>query len=110
MNIFKQVDDIFEAARRRIREGDPDTSFEAAQSVIPKLNEIQQLVEDYAISRSYFGFTDYELNDHFQHQGSTYRTRRSELTDAGIIVDSGRRKQRGDAGRKHIVWLHRDFK
>jgi len=110
MNIFKEIDDIFEQARKRVRAGDPETSFQAAESIVPQLNEIQQLVEEYALTRSYFGFTDYELNEHFNHNGSTYRSRRSELTDAGIIVDSGRRKQREGSNRGHIVWLHRDFK
>jgi len=94
----------------KARKSDPETSFEAAESIMPKLNEIQQQVEEYAISRNLIGFTDYEMNEHFQHRGSTYRSRRAELADRGLIVDSGRRKYRGKSGRRHIVWIHGDFK
>ena len=50
------------------------------------------------------------MNDHFNHTGSTYRSRRAELADRGVIIDTGRRKQRGEGGRNHIVWMHRDYK
>ena len=94
----------------KARATDPETSFEAAESIMPKLNEIQQRVEEYAMGCNKWGFTDYEMNEHFKHTGSTYRSRRSELTDHGIIIDSGRRKQRGQGGRNHIIWIHRDYK
>jgi hypothetical protein len=94
----------------KARSTDPETSFEAAESIMPKLNEVQQKVEEYAISRNRFGFTDYEMNEHFNHTGSTYRSRRAELADRGVIIDTGRRKQRGEGGRNHIVWMHRDYK
>lgn len=32
------------------------------------------------------------------------RTRRSELTEQGLIVDTGRRKTHLPSPRKHIVW------
>lgn len=105
-NLFHFMKSVEAKARR----SDPETSFEAAESIMPKLNEIQQKVEEYAISRNRWGFTDYEMNEHFNHTGSTYRSRRAELADRGVIVDTGRRKQRGEGGRNHIIWMHRDYK
>lgn len=105
-NLFHFMKGVEAKARR----SDPETSFEAAESVMPHLNEIQKKVEEFAISQNKWGFTDFELNNHFNHTGSTYRSRRAELADRGIIVDSGRRKQQQSNGRKFIIWIHRDYK
>ena len=90
------------------RISDPDTSREAAASVLPHLNAIQQQVLDYAQSRGKHGFTDVLMNTHLNAEGkSTYRTRRAELTALGFILDTGRTLQIGS--RRHTVWVHRDF-
>jgi hypothetical protein len=48
------------------------------------------------------GMTDFELEEIFGNHGSTYRTRRSELTEQGLIIDTGR--TRVQRGRNRIVW------
>jgi hypothetical protein len=84
------------------RHRDPDTSHEAARSISPRLRELQEKVLAFAADRP-DGFTDVDLNRHFDTHGSTYRTRRSELVDQGLIRDSGERKTLG-SGRRHVIW------
>lgn len=97
-------------ARRLSRTTDPDTSKEAAESVVPNLTKLQALVLEYAISCGEFGFTDPELNEAMgpiceghNHGTSTWRSRRAELVRKGKIEDSGKRHKRA-SGRNHIVW------
>jgi hypothetical protein len=105
-NDFMNVMSGFSKMHRR---DDPDTSREAAEAVAPHMNRVRIAVVKFATHCGYFGFTDYELNEYFMTTGSTYRSRRSELADLGLIIDSGRRKQQIDGGRNHIVWVHVDF-
>lgn len=95
-------------ARKLHRTKDPDTSREAAEFIVDKRTKLQALVEAYARQAGPSGFTDQQLSDSFGTAGSTYRTRRSELTDRGTIVDSGLRSVAA-SGRRMIVWIHRDF-
>jgi hypothetical protein len=95
--------DLLEWAATRTRKTDPETSHEAAISVADRASELQRQVLAFAESAGPDGFTDVEMNRHFHHTGSTYRTRRSELVDAGKIVDSTKRRVY-DGGRRHIVW------
>lgn len=95
-------------ARKLHRVHDPDTSREAAASIAEKRTKLQGMVEEYAKRIGPVGFTDQQLSDFFGTAGSTYRTRRAELTDRGTIVDSGFRSP-ADSGRRMIVWVHRDF-
>lgn len=101
------------------RATDPDTSHEAAESISPRLRELQRLVLDFAAANPN-GFTDIDLNRHFDTHASTYRTRRSELVAKGYIKDTGERKSYGVAttspqranqgvegsggGRRHVLW------
>lgn len=96
-------DDLF--AYTRSRATDPDTSVEAAESVSPRIRELQQKVLRFAEINP-DGFTDRDLEQHFLNSGSTYRTRRSELTEMGMIRDSGERRTYGanGTGRRHIIW------
>lgn len=94
-------------ARKLHRVRDPDTSREAAAAIADKRSKIQKLVEGYAKKVGPAGFTDQSLSDFFGTAGSTYRTRRAELTAQGVIVDSGFRST-ADSGRRMIVWVHRD--
>ena len=109
MSVAQELFEILKAAHKMHRHDDPHTSEEAALAVAPHLNEIQREVEAYATRCGYFGFTDYELNIHFMTTGSTYRSRRAELADMGVIVDSGKVKRKGENGRNHTIWMHRDF-
>lgn len=91
------------------RKTDPETSHQAAEVVTPGTKTIRTQVEAYAFGRNDKGFIDEELSRAAGEENkSSYRTRRAELTEAGVIVDSGRRRQ-NDGGRDCIVWVHRDF-
>ena len=79
------------------------TSIEAASSIVPALPEIQAAVLAYA-KQMPTGFTDDEMNRHFQCYGSTYRSRRAELTAKNLIVDSGK-LTRLPSGRNATVWV-----
>ena len=80
-----------------------DTSVEAAQSIMLALPNIEAAVYEYAALRGARGFTDDEMNDHFETHKSTYRARRSTLVDKGLIEDSGARIK-GPNGRNMTVW------
>lgn len=84
------------------RRTDPGTSWEAAREMMPQLRKLQREVLQFAFEISARGFTDDQMNAFFGTNGSTYRTRRSELTGIGYIADTGARV--GDKGRRHIVW------
>lgn len=99
------IDPLASMSEAHARGSDPDTSHEAAESISPRLRELQELVLDYAASQP-DGFTDIDLNRHFDTHGSTYRTRRSELVAKGYIRDSGERRAYGanGTGRRHVIW------
>ena len=80
-----------------------DTSVEAAKSIVPSLPNIESLVFEYATMRGKQGFTDDQMNEHFQTHKSTYRARRSSLVEKGLIEDSGMRVK-GPNGRNMTVW------
>lgn len=80
-----------------------DTSVEAAQSIMLALPNIEAAVYEYAAMRGTRGFTDDEMNDHFETHKSTYRARRATLVDKGLIEDSGLRVK-GPNGRNMTVW------
>jgi hypothetical protein len=85
------------------RKNAKDTSIEAAQSIVPALPNIENIVYEYAAMRGKLGFTDEEMNEYFKTHKSTYRCRRSTLVDKGFIEDSGLRVM-GPNGRNMIVW------
>lgn len=92
-----------------VRAEDSDTSHEAAGVIEVALSGIRGEVEAFARERGAEGFTDHDLNLHFTPESeSSYRKRRTELTQANIIVDSGRRKQLPHGGHV-MIWIHRDF-
>lgn len=91
------------------RQDDPETSRQAAEAVSPHLTAIQSKVAAYARRKGIAGFTDAEMADELEDCSSTFRTRRAELTDRMIIIDSGQRRTYGASPRERIVWLHRDF-
>jgi hypothetical protein len=95
--------DMFGHNRAFARRSDPDTSHEAAAVVTPTLRKLQAEVLAFAASCGPQGFTDPELAEHFDCQGSTYRTRRSELVTMGLVMDSGQRRA-SPAKRKFAVW------
>jgi len=98
----------FYGGYNRHRKDDRDTSREAAHAVTPDITEIQLEVLAYAKKAGKHGFTDVDLNEHFQARGSTYRTRRSELTQMGLIVSSNIKRAYQPSKRWHTIWLHKD--
>lgn len=104
-SLFERMSEPAAHARRT----DPGTSHEAARAVTPGITELQAVVERYALERGPEGFTDAAMSDALDDASSTFRTRRSELTVRGIILDSGRRAKHGDSDRNRIVWVHRSF-
>lgn len=101
--------DLFGGGQAHARRTDPATSYQAAAAVTPDLRSLQGQVADYARRAGVGGFTDAQLSADLDDDGSTFRTRRSELTDRNIILDSGQRRRWGDSLRSRIVWVHRDF-
>ena len=85
------------------RSSDPDTSHDAAQSIAPRIRALQMAVLRFAVGAG--RFTDPDMNAFFGVTSSTYRTRRAELVERGMIRDTGeRRSLNGESGRRHAVW------
>ena len=88
------------------RNSDPDTSWQAANS-ITDINDRQQQV--LAVLISFGPLTDHDLQVAYQNSGrppqspSGLRTRRAELVDRGLVVDTGKRKTL-PSGRSAILW------
>jgi hypothetical protein len=90
------------------RASDPSTSWEAADSLSSDhVARVREQVRAYALHAGTRGFTDKELEAYFDDYGSTYRTRRSELSAAGVIVATNT-KRKTPSGRNAIVHVHRD--
>ena len=89
--------------RKLFRRESRQTSIDAAESIVPSLTDIQNAVLQYANTMP-TGFTDDQMNRHFQSYGSTYRTRRAELTAKNLIADSGK-LSRLPSGRNATVWV-----
>lgn len=89
------------------RKSSPDTSREAAAYVHPKLTRLQALVMDWAKGAGRFTDKDLVREMQRQHGGepSTWRTRRSELRDAGLIVQTG--KIADGQGKRHTCWMYK---
>jgi hypothetical protein len=82
---------------------DPGTSHEAAARIASTITATQQRVLDFIRSRGASGCTDLDIQRRFGNHGSTYRTRRAELTALELVRDSGLRVMQ-DRGRR-IVWV-----
>jgi hypothetical protein len=100
---------VQDASIKLHRSQDQPTSIMAAQQIVPLISEFKKRVVAYAMSMGFKGFCDAEMNQFFGEIGSSYRTRRAELTREGLIVNSGRTRTYG-SNRQHIIWVHKDFK
>lgn len=89
---------------KMFRKDAKDTSVEAAKSIMLALPNIEAAVYEYAAMRGTKGFTDDEMNDHFETHKSTYRARRASLVEKGLVEDSGARVK-GPNGRNMTVWI-----
>lgn len=88
--------------RQLARRFDPSTSHRAADGIVHKLRPIQIKVLE-QLKAAPDGLTDYELEELCGSHGSTFRSRRAELVEAGLVADSGRIKHL--AGSNRIVWI-----
>jgi len=89
-----------------VRATDPDTSTEAAASIISDLKELQDQV--YRLFQDYGPMTHGALIDRYRgrygvRSDSTIRTRCAELVEANFLRDTGERVVL-DSGRKAVVW------
>lgn len=89
------------ALNKLIRRHDPETSFEAAAKVLPRLSEIQEKILLF-IQANPDGVTDLDISRHFEDDGSTFRSRRSELVVQGRIKNSGHTKIQN--GSRRTIW------
>ncbi|MBX9840906.1 MAG: hypothetical protein K2Z80_03755 [Xanthobacteraceae bacterium] len=74
-----------------------------AARIASTISDTQRLVLDFIRSHGASGCTDLDIQRRFGDHGSTYRTRRAELTVLGRVRDSGVRVTQ-DGGRR-IVWV-----
>ena len=105
MNAFINA---IEGLRNLYRPYDPSTSKEAATFIVKQLTDLQDEVLEYAKNVALLGFTDEDMNRHFNCTGSTYRSRRAELTRQGWIVPTQQRK-RLSSGRRAVVWIYKEY-
>jgi hypothetical protein len=83
------------------RGNDPDTAREAAKSVSRRSGG--QRMRVWAALNELGSATDFELADHIGILRSSAAKRRQELCEAGLVLDTGRRRQT-DTGTMAIVW------
>ena len=93
---------LFEQAHAR--KTDPVTSHEAAKSITPSLNKIEQGIYDTLCSFLPKGATSDEIVEASGIQYRTVTRRLKPMCKKGFVVDSGEHK-RGDSGRRQIVWM-----
>jgi len=82
------------------RHTDPDTSRIYLSA--DRTTQIQRDILNY-MRRYPGGVTDMDIQNFFGNHGATYRTRRKELVDKGLITDSGIRMRQ--EGRRRILWV-----
>ncbi len=88
------------------RPTDPETSLEAAETVVPKLREYQEQVLAVVCEGpgTHNDFIERFKDRHGYVSFSGVRTRVRELCDAGFVEDTGRRAQLAESGRNAVVW------
>ena len=103
MTLYRPTGDI----RGMARNPDQRTSILAAQRV--RRVPIREYVIEFAQSRQFAGFTDEDLLASKPGQPeSSLRTRRNELMQENILLDSGHTVT-NRRGQEMIVWVHRDY-
>lgn len=84
-----------------------DTSRAAADAIAPKAGTLRAVVLAFIKSQGAFGATDEEISLALDMAGNTVRPRRRELQQAGLVVDSGRRRPT-ESRRLAVVWIARE--
>ena len=79
------------------------TSLRAAEAIAEGAPSLRRRVLR-LIEASVTGMTDEEIQEFLDMNPSTERPRRVELVDAGLVMDSGRRRNTR-SGRKAVVWI-----
>lgn len=101
---------LLDGREARARRGDPSTSHAAAETLTEdKLRANQEAV--LRVLRDFGPMIDEQLIAAYQTNAYTLpaqsesgiRTRRRELADAGLVIDTGEKRD-NDAGNKSIVW------
>ena len=85
------------------RQQNPSTSYQAADGIIHKLRPLQLKVLEVLKAAGPSGLADFEIEERCGDHGSTYRTRRAELVEVGLVRDSGRVANL--KGTNRIVWV-----
>jgi len=96
--------DLFTHPQRMARRTDPATSHAAAADAQTNANTHRARVLAALREAGWNGLTDFELGDRLGLQQTSAGKRRGELRDAGLVVDSGR-KRRAPSGSAAIVWI-----
>lgn len=85
------------------RSTDPDTSREAAASVMDRLTDLQRMVYDFIRERGTAIDSDIVAWGFLHgYAESTLRRRRTELAQMGLLEVCGRRKNKRN--RRELVW------
>lgn len=90
-----------EQAWTRVRASDPETSKEAARKLKTELVSRTKQIVLYWLGEHPEGLTDYELSDIESDRTSNIRSRRNELTLAGLVCAAGTKVINGS---KHTIW------
>lgn len=80
------------------------TSREAAKAIAPSAQTLRGQVLAWFRSLGEHGATDEQLCDHFGGTPGTWRARRIELTQAGLLRDSSNTRE-ARSGRQAVVWV-----
>jgi hypothetical protein len=87
-----------------VRHTDPETSRAAATDAAANAHTHRNRVLVALRDAGADGLTDFELADRLGLQQTSAGKRRGELRDAGLVVDSGR-KRPAPSGSAAIVWV-----
>lgn len=89
------------AINKLTRRDNPETSYQAANRVFPHLSNIQERVLVY-FHNCPNGSTDLSMQEYFEDDSATFRSRRAELVAMGRLRNSGRVVKQ--AGSRRTVW------
>jgi hypothetical protein len=90
--------------RKMARATDPDTSHEAAQDAAGNSDKHRALALRLLEEAGPDGLTDFDLAAATGIQQTSIGKRRGELRDAGLVINSGR-KRPSPSGSAAIVWV-----
>lgn len=100
----KTPEEAFAPQPGAVRADAPDTSVAAAEAIAPATGTQRELVFSTIFTSGRNGMTDEEVQQALGMNPSSQRPRRGELVDAGLVVDSGVRRDT-QAGLEAIVWV-----